>query len=721
MSSVNMLRSRASARAVFLLATAAVASACGKESTGPSEPTTLAFKSGQGQDGQVGSPLANKVIVEARNARGPVADVTITMTVEASSGGSVSPRSAATGVDGTAQFTWTLGQKLGLQTLTARTTGQPPLNASVTANAAPGPAVRVEPLTEVLQFVVVGHAVTTLPSVKVTDLFGNVLGGVPVTFEVLNGSSVLTGAVSTSDAAGTATLGGWTIGPDALTYSIQARLPSGTLIIFEALGIPATVTAVEGIGQTANAGTALPIVPAVRAARDDGSPLPNVQFTFNVTSGGGTVSGSTASTGVDGIARPSRWVLGTVAGLNRLVATTFGRPTLTFEATGAAATPAFITASGGTSLSGFFGNYIVGFPEVTVTDALGNPVAAATVNFLVTQGDGRITGQVSQTDFLGRASVTSWRLGPAGSQSMTATTGSLPPVVFTATGSAPPGGTFRIEVRYETGTNPTASQQAAFNAAAARWTQLILAGGAPYPIKPEEVVPSCGSVSGTIDGVVIIANLAPIDGVGNILGAAGPCIVRDEGFLPVTGVMRFDTADLANLESNGALNNVILHEMAHVLGFGTMWNFSDPSLTGVNAFLIGTTTADPTFNGLGARAAFFGSVIPGTTFSGLAVPVEGSFGPGTRLSHWREASFINELMTGFLNSGSNPLSAVTVQQFRDLGYVVDDATADNYNFVGQIQAAGAAGLALVEGQLPGVITVINRKGRVVGRVPRSYW
>jgi len=709
---------RASARALLLLA-AAAAGACGKGTTAPSEPTLLVFTSGQNQQGQVGAALSAKVIVETRNERGPVANVTVAMAVESPGGGSVSPTSATTAADGTAQFTWTLGSKVGVQTLTASTTGQTPIHASTTATAGPGTASVVIPLSEAIQFTVVGHAVSSVPSVKVTDLFGNALAGEPVVFEALQGGNVLTGATATSDASGAATLGSWTIGPDALAYSLRARIPNGAVSVFEARGVPATVTAVAGNNQTANAGTALPITPAVRAARDDGSPLPNVTFNFSVTSGGGNIAGSSATTGADGIARPTRWVLGTLAGLNKMDVTTFGRPPLTFEATGTAATPSLVTATAGTSLGGVFGNYLAGAPEVTVTDALGNPVAGITVSFQVTQGGGRVTGAASQTDFLGRAGVTSWRLGTSGAQSVTATLAGLPPVVFNATGSAPPAGTFRIDVRYKPGTNPTAGQRAAFDAAAARWTQLILAGGAPYPIKPSEVDPSCGAIDGTIDGVVITAALEPIDGVGNILGAAGPCVVRDEGFLPVTGIMRFDTADLANLESAGTLNVVILHEMAHVLGFGTMWNFSAPGL-GTNAFLVGSTTSDPTFNGLGARAAFFGSLTPGTTFTGVSVPVEGSFGPGTRLSHWRESSFLTELMTGFLGPGNIiPLSSITVQQFRDLGYVVDDVSSDNYTFQGQVQAAGLASLELVEGELPGLITVINRQGRAVAQVPRK--
>ena len=119
-----------------------------------------------------------------------------------------------------------------------------------------------------------------------------------------------------------------------------------------------------------------------------------------------------------------------------------------------------------------------------------------------------------------------------------------------------------------------------------------------------------------------------------------------------------------------------------------------------------------------ARAAFFGAVATGTTFTGLAVPVESGGGAGTAYSHWRESTFGNELMTGFLNSGANPLSAFTVDQFRDLGYTVNDALADTYTFQALLRSAFETPLQLIEGKVRGDIIVINRSGHAVARIPR---
>ena len=66
--------------------------------------------------------------------------------------------------------------------------------------------------------------------------------------------------------------------------------------------------------------------------------------------------------------------------------------------------------------------------------------------------------------------------------------------------------------------------------------------------------------------------IEPIDGPFGVLGQAGPCFVRDDADgLTVIGRMQFDEDDMELLETEGSLQAVILHEMGHVLGFGTLW------------------------------------------------------------------------------------------------------------------------------------------------------
>lgn len=143
--------------------------------------------------------------------------------------------------------------------------------------------------------------------------------------------------------------------------------------------------------------------------------------------------------------------------------------------------------------------------------------------------------------------------------------------------------------------------------------------------------------------------------------------------------MRLDEADVANLLSTGRLSSVVLHEMLHVVGFGTVW-FD-------NSLLDTTLTTDARFLGTRARAAC-ADLHSGGTNCATTVPVHSTDGVGSRHSHWRESLFTNELMTPFLNNvATNPLSAMTIQSLGDLGYVVSTSAAQPFTVSGTMLQA----------------------------------
>ncbi len=218
---------------------------------------------------------------------------------------------------------------------------------------------------------------------------------------------------------------------------------------------------------------------------------------------------------------------------------------------------------------------------------------------------------------------------------------------------------FTIEIRFLGGLSDT--QQAAFAAAADRWTTMIV-GDLPTVIVDNE----------TIDDVLILAQGSEIDGPGRILGQAGPTHLRpesadDAALTPAKGIMSFDTADLEKMQTDGTLNDVITHEMGHVLGVGTIWK--------LKGLVEGEGSANPTFAGPGAIAEY--QKLRGAS-SRKRVPVENTGGPGTREGHWRETVFRNELMSGFIAEPGNPLSRMTVASLGDLGYEVDLDAAEAY-------------------------------------------
>ncbi len=235
--------------------------------------------------------------------------------------------------------------------------------------------------------------------------------------------------------------------------------------------------------------------------------------------------------------------------------------------------------------------------------------------------------------------------------------------LMTRNAQPPAASQFSIDLNFRGGLTP--NQRAVFELARARWSEIIV-GDLP-----------AATVSGQIiDDVLIDAEGTSIDGRGGILGQAGPTALRPGSQLPVTGVMAFDTADLAAMEADGSLVNVILHEMGHVLGIGTIWSRL--------GFLAGAGTVNPEFLGPNAMreyAALTGAVNP------VPVPVANTGGAGTRDGHWREAVFGNELMTGFLGGGINPMSRLTIGMLEDLGYEVNYDAADDYQLPSSLELA----------------------------------
>lgn len=260
---------------------------------------------------------------------------------------------------------------------------------------------------------------------------------------------------------------------------------------------------------------------------------------------------------------------------------------------------------------------------------------------------------------------------------------------------------FVLELRW-LGTAPTGATLAAFEGAAATIRSTITGPltGVALPNSFDNVSQCDPSLTGfpdvprnPIPGIVVYIRVQAIDGVSGTLGSAGPCLVRGaaQNNLPALGVMRLDEADVANLQSTGRLQTVVLHEMMHVLGFGTIWTD--------NGVIDTTDTADARFLGSRARAAC-ADLHAGGSNCATTVPVHSADGAGSMFSHWRESLFTNELMTPFLTSGATPMSAMTIQSLADLGYVVSTATAQPFTVSGTLLRAplmaDEVGVALAE-------------------------
>jgi hypothetical protein len=502
-------------------------------------------------------------------------------------------------------------------------------------------------------------------------------------------------------------------------------LANGSLVDSLAVSVsqvPAHFVKFAGDLQIDSVSGTLPTPVTVQVTDSTSHGISLIVVAFAVTSGGGHVSSAADTTDATGRASVL-WTLGSSAGPNALSATaamTIPGSPVSFTASGvlAGSSPS-VTVNNGQGQHGLIGAPINFPPSVVVKDGAGTPIAGKQVNFAITGGGGALSGASAVTDANGIATVGSWTI-TAGANALTATvvdTGTVVgnPVTFTATGDPQ---AYHVDVRFITTMTPT--QQAAFTNAAAKWESVVF-GDVP-DVQVTIPAGACGTgspgLNEIIDDIVIFAIIDSIDGPGKILGQAGPCFVRTFKKIPIVGVMRFDSADVANLIAGGSFGLVIQHEMGHVLGYGTIWQANgllvNPSFTG--GVPPCDTTQDTHFTGSQTLAAF--DQIGGLNYVASAkVPVENHGGAGTCDGHWRESVFKNELMTGFLNIGSNPLSLETVASMGDLGYLVTYSAADPYFLSLMLRAGPSAQVVMRDDIMRLPITILDPAGNAVGRIP----
>jgi hypothetical protein len=110
-----------------------------------------------------------------------------------------------------------------------------------------------------------------------------------------------------------------------------------------------------------------------------------------------------------------------------------------------------------------------------------------------------------------------------------------------------------------------------FVGASARWSQVITGDlpSATIPTHPDDIdaiTTLCGYsplfASDVIDDLNVCVNIGSIDGVGGVLGFAGPFLSRDSGGKqPSYGLMKLDALDVETLLESGLLEDTVLHEL----------------------------------------------------------------------------------------------------------------------------------------------------------------
>ncbi len=538
-----------------------------------------------------------------------------------------------------------------------------------------GPAVKPAGIRLVSgdnQSVTVGTALTAPPQFVVYDAGGAAISDANVSIVVASGGGKLTDAPTRTSSPATS-VGEWTLGPRAGANTITVSVAGVAPLTISATGIAGAAARFVPLTPTTVTGRAAQVVTSAVSARvTDAFDNPLAGAAIDLTASGGSAPSSAAADST-GVVTITAWTLGTVAGQNALTLRS-GSATLTFIAVVQPGDPVLLAPVDTTTPTALAGALLAPV-RLRLTDKFGNAVGAQEISLAVTSGGGSLASSTVASDVSGIVALSGWTLGRSAlPQVVHATTPTLSADIAAAVQSD-----FQIEVRFF-GPDMTDAQKALFTNAAARIKAIIVGAVPPATYNNVSLSAACGindlpSLDETVHGLIVYASVQPIDGPAGILAESGPCLLRSGILFPSVAAMLFDTDDLATMQSEGILQDVITHEMLHGVGFGTVWSLKGLVLAG--------GTVNSAFAGAQARTACVGD--GGAPVCANTVPLENDMIPGTADSHWRESVFGSELMTGFVNFGGMPLSAITIGSLADIGYVVNPLAADPYVVPAQSQ------------------------------------
>ncbi len=423
-------------------------------------PTSLEMVSGDGQEGAVGKPLPNPLVVLVKDQFGaPMSGVTVAFSIVAGDG-SVDPSTATTNNEGKAQTVWTLGPNPGENKVQASVDGIDQVVTFTATGIAPV-ATTIEKVSGDNQYGYAGEPLADPIVVVVKDQFGNPMSGVSVSFAVITGGGTVSPSDQDTNEQGKAQAN-WTLGPNPGKNEVQVSVSGLSPVIFTAEGTlrPSSIEKVSGDDQTGVVGTDLPESLVVLVKDQLGNPLPGATATFTVIQGDGKVNGENSvevQTGVDGKASVAL-TLGTTAGTdNNIVQVSVEgvEQTLTFTASaqpGPAATVTVTASPDSLRADGSSTSTVT----ATVKDIYGNLIPTETVTVEISQGSGSLGNVTNNNDGTYTATYTASTTpgtviitattsnGKTGSVTLTLTSPNNPPYI-TSVGGKPPWESHAVE------------------------------------------------------------------------------------------------------------------------------------------------------------------------------------------------------------------------------------------------------------------------------------
>ncbi len=353
-------------------------------------------------------------------------------------GGSVSPTTAMTDASGLAGTSFTLGNGVGTNTVSASVaglTGSPVMfsTVSVARSAASIVKIGTDPTS-----VVAGGSFSDSVRVQVTDAANNPKPGVSVSFAVTAGGGTVSPTTVSTDADGKAAAK-FITGTKVGTNTASATVAGLTPIIFSSATIAGPAAHIGKIGAdpaSVIAGASFSDSIRVHVTDASNNTKSGVSVSFGVTAGGGTVSPTAVVTDADGNAA-AKFITATTAGTNIASATVTGLTPVTFSTMGVAGPAARIVKVGADPASVGAGGSFSDSIRVQVTDNSNNPTSGVSVSFAVTAGGGTVTPTAVVTDVNGKAAAKFITGTTIGLNAATATVLNVGALTFSVTTVAP--------------------------------------------------------------------------------------------------------------------------------------------------------------------------------------------------------------------------------------------------------------------------------------------
>lgn len=228
-------------------------------------------------------------------------------------------------------------------------------------------------------------------------------------------------------------------------------------------------------------------------------------------------------------------------------------------------------------------------------------------------------------------------------------------------------GAYRIETAFNS--NVPMEDRSIFTIPRQRWESIVTGD---IPDVDSSTLATTSSIGGcdypdVIDDIhmcIFYDDLASDGPQGTLAYALVEHLREDDSMLPVAGVIGFDPADVERLIRRDEMELVILHEMAHLLGMGPLWE---------SLGVTGSERDGCPYLGKHANAAY--ELI--SDCPTVPTELDGRPNDGTYCSHFDEWCLKNEIMTGLLDDDT-VISAISIASLEDIGYSVDYSQAEPF-------------------------------------------